>query len=65
VCSGGTTELVANSSCTDCADIPNGNNNLDNCDVCDIVSRIVLEIGVEVPSMMIVILRCVQVVRLN
>jgi len=34
VCSGGTTELVANSSCTDCADVPNGSAITNNCEDC-------------------------------
>ena len=35
VCSGGTTGLVANSSCLDCGGIPNGNSLEDECGTCD------------------------------
>jgi hypothetical protein len=34
VCSGGTTGLVANISCTDCADVPNGPAIINNCGDC-------------------------------
>jgi hypothetical protein len=34
VCSGGTTGLVANSSCTDCAGVPNGSAIINNCGDC-------------------------------